>query len=173
MSSYPPPPPKKKISVIPTTCITVLGISYEHMVTKNILLINQSCQKDNIARQLVRLWQPYVNSNNKEPVRFKSHSQGQIFFLKSRSTCKVKVTRSKIKVYSAQSLITANTIPLLVQKIWPGLNFFISRSNFKVKVTGLNILISVKRSCHKECTCEIGNPYTSSDSEDMAKVNFF
>ena len=33
--------------------------------------------------------------------------------------------------------------------------FLESKSNFKVKVTRSTILVSIERSCHKECTYEI------------------
>ena len=44
------------------------------------------------------------------------------------------------------------SLPLLVKKLLPRLKFLKSRSNFKVKVTGSKILVSMERSCHKECT---------------------
>ena len=44
---------------------------------------------------------------------------------------------------------------LLVQKLWPRLSFFKSRSKVKVKVTKSKILVSTERSSHKEYTCVI------------------
>ena len=46
-------------------------------------------------------------------------------------------------------------LPLLGRKLWPRLKFFLSRSNFKVKVTRSKILVPTERSCHKEYTCEL------------------
>ena len=46
-------------------------------------------------------------------------------------------------------------LSLLVRKLWPRLKFFKSKSNFNVKVTRSNILVSMERSCHKEYICEI------------------
>ena len=48
-------------------------------------------------------------------------------------------------------------LPLLVGKPWPRLKFFKSRSN--VKVTRSKKLLSMERSCHKECTYVIRKPY--------------
>ena len=64
--------------------------------------------------------------------------------------------------YRWKGLVTRNVhmknmkaLPLLVRKLWPRSKFFKSRSNFKVKVTGSKILVSMERSYHKECTYEI------------------
>ena len=43
----------------------------------------------------------------------------------------------------------------MVEKLWPRLKFFKSKSNFKVKVTRFKIMVSCERSCHKEYTYEI------------------
>ena len=41
-------------------------------------------------------------------------------------------------------------LSLLVRKLWPRLKFFISRSNFKVKVTRSKIMVPCEKSCHKK-----------------------
>jgi ribosomal protein S21 len=48
--------------------------------------------------------------------------------------------------------------------------FLESRSNFKVKVTRSNIMVPIKRSCHKEYTYEIPITYRS---KDMANAKDF
>ena len=53
------------------------------------------------------------------------------------------------------SLCNIEALSLLVQKLWPRLSFFLSRSKVKVKVTKSKILVSTERSYHKECTCVI------------------
>ena len=63
-------------------------------------------------------------------------------------------------------------LPLLVKNLWSRLKFFESRSNFKVKVTRSKILVLMERSCHKECTCEIGKSYLFL-LKAMAKVKVF
>ena len=66
---------------------------------------------------------------------------------------KVKIFVIHGKVLS-QGMYICNTkaLPLLVKKLWPRLKFFKSRSNVKFKVTRSKILVSMERSCHKECT---------------------
>ena len=63
---------------------------------------NQSCQKDNIARRR----QPYVNSNNKQPLQFRSHSPGQFFF-KVGQPARSRSIHQK-SWYSAEGLATRN-----------------------------------------------------------------
>ena len=87
----------------------------------------------------------------------------RIKFFKRRSNFKVKVTRSKMLVPMKRSCHKECTyeipgrkaIPLMVRKLWPRLKFFKSRSNFKVKVMRSKILVTMERSCHKECTYKI------------------
>ena len=50
-------------------------------------------------------------------------------------------------------------LSLLVQKLWPRLSFFESRSKVEVKVMKSKILVPKERSFHKEYTCEIWKPY--------------
>ena len=59
-------------------------------------------------------------------------------------------------------------LSLLVQKLWPRLSFFPSRSKVKVKVTRSLYLVPTERSCHKGYTCPI-----SLASKVIAKVKFF
>ena len=49
-------------------------------------------------------------------------------------------------------------LSLLVQKLWPILSFFKSRSKVKVKVMKSKILVSIERFFHKEYTCVILKP---------------
>ena len=49
-------------------------------------------------------------------------------------------------------------------------DFFLNKSNFKVKVTRSKFLVPMERSSHKELTYEIS---ASSGWEAMAKVKFF
>ena len=79
-------------------------------------------------------------------------------FSERKSTCKVKVTRSNMKVQCASSYhkkYTCEHSPSSVQMLWPRLKFSISRSNFKVKVIKSKILVPMERFCHKECIYEI------------------
>ena len=69
-----------------------------------------------------------------------SRSQGQFFF------CNGNVLSKGMYIYYMKAL------PFLVRKLWPRLKFFKRRSNVKVKVTRSKILLSMERSCHKECT---------------------
>ena len=50
-------------------------------------------------------------------------------------------------------------LSLLVIKLWPKLEFFKRRSNFKVKVTRSKIMVPCERSCHKQYTCAIWKLY--------------
>ena len=54
-------------------------------------------------------------------------------------------------------LVTRNmkALSLAIQTIWPMLKFLKSGSNFKVKVTMLEVLVPIDRSCHKEHTYDI------------------
>ena len=50
-------------------------------------------------------------------------------------------------------------LSLLVQKVWPRLSFFKSRSKVKFRVTKSKILVSTERTRHKEYTCVILKPH--------------
>ena len=100
------------------------------------------------------IWNPCLS-------RFMSYCQGQSLWKvcqTSRSTslgqklCMMwKVLSQRINMWNMKAL------SLMVHKLWPiaRLKFLKSRSNFKVKVTRLNIMAWCERSCHTEYTCEI------------------
>ena len=72
---------------------------------------------------------------------------------KSRSRSRGKNFVSNRKVLPQEKhMWNVKALSLLVEKLWPRLTFFKSRSKVKVKVKKSNILVSTERFCHKEYT---------------------
>jgi hypothetical protein len=85
-----------------------------------------------------------------------------------------KIYGSNTKVLSQVTCIwNMKALSLTIQIIWPKLKFLKSGSNFKVKVRRSKILVPIKRSCHKEHTYEIWQPYITCHSKDMTNVKVF
>ena len=73
-----------------------------------------------------------------------SRSQGQTFWYRKPSS-------------KGMYMWSMKALPLIVQKLWhiKFSDIIIYRSKVTVKVTRSNILVWMKRSRHKECSCEI------------------
>ena len=76
--------------------------------------------------------------------RSMSRSQGQKFWYQCKGFA-IRNTHAK----------TLRLLALMVQKFLPRTKFLKSRSKVSVMLKRSEMLVPVKRPCHKECTCEI------------------
>ena len=104
-----------------------------------------------------------------------TYCQGLVFL----KVCQKSRSRSQKFWYWQKGLATRNThvkyenpiSNIYIQRLWPRLSFFKSRSKVKFKVTKSKLLVSTERSCHKEYTCVTLSPI-SFCYKVMVKVKF-